>query len=138
MKKIIIFILLLLSFFSFSWVSFWAWCTYENWKDIQYSLEWCLSDTTLVKGWDNLKTTWGVFSAKIYWIAKTIATILSLWAVLWIVYWSFLMVTAAWEDEKIKKWKDVIKWSIIWFLWVVLASSLIVLITKFIFDLESR
>ena len=135
MKKIIIFILLSISFVAFSY----AWdCWYSKTSSIKSSLNSCLSDTTLVKPWDDLKTTWGKFSAKIYWIAKTVATILSLWAVLWIVYWAFLMVTAAGEDEKVKKWKDVIKWSIIGFLWVVLASSFIVLITKFIFDLKSK
>ena len=134
MKKIILF--LLLSIFSLSFVYAWT-CSYNLWWDIQSSLNNCLSDTTLINPWSDLKTTWENFSGKIYWITKTIATILALWAVLWIAYWSFLMVTAAWEDEKIKKWKDVIKWSIIGFLWVVLASSLIVLITRFIFDLGS-
>jgi len=134
MKKIILF--LLLSIFSLSFVYAWS-CSYNLWWDIQSSLNDCLSDTTLINPWSDLKTTWDNFSKKIYWITKTIATILALWAVLWIAYWSFLMVTATWEDEKIKKWKDVIKWSIIGFLWVVLASSLIVLITRFIFDLGS-
>jgi hypothetical protein len=134
MRKIILF--LLVSIFSLSFVYAWG-CSYNNWSDTQTSLKSCLSDTTLINAQGNLKTTWDNFSKKIYDITKIIATILSLGAVFWIVYWSFLMVTAAWEDEKIKKWKDVIKWAIIGFLWVVLASSLIVLITKFIFDLKS-
>jgi hypothetical protein len=132
MKKII-FILIIFILSSISFV-YWAWnCSY-NWK-IKDSLDSCLSDTTLVNPRGDLNTTWWEFSKKIYWVRKTIATILSLAAVLWIVYGSFMMVTAAWEDEKIKKAKDIIKWSIIWFLGVVLASSLIALVTKFIFEL---
>lgn len=134
MKKIILFLLLTISSLSFAF----AWdCWYKLWQDVKTSLNWCLSDTTLIKPWSDLKTTSKNFSAKIYWISKTIAGVLSLAAIFGIAYWSFLMVTAAWEDEKIKKWKDVIKWSIIGFLWVVLASSFIVLITRFIFDLKS-
>ena len=135
MKKIILF--LLLSIFSLSFVYAWT-CSYNFWWSIQSSLNNCLSDTTLIQPEWNLKTTWEHFSGKIYWITKVIASFLSLLAVLWIVYWSFLLVTSAWEDEKIKKWKDIIKCAIIGFLWVVLASSFIVLITKFIFDLGSK
>jgi len=136
MKKFLLIFIFLFSILFSIWIVNWGWCYYSKWDDLDYSLKNCLDWTSLVDPGADLEVTNGWFSEKIYNISKTIAIILSLWAVLWIVYWSFLMVTAAWEDEKVKKWKDVIKWSIVWFLWVVLASSLIVLITRFIFDLK--
>jgi hypothetical protein len=131
MKKIVIFIVFIFSLFATVYA---GGCNYSKW-DVKSSLNSCLSDTTLVNPWNDLDTKWWAFSSKIYNISKTIAIVLSVWAVFWIVYGSFMMVTAAWEDEKIKKAKDMIKWSIVWFLGVVLASSLIALITNFIFDL---
>jgi len=136
MKKFLLIFIFLFSILFSIWIVNWGWCYYSKWDDLDFALVNCLDWTSLVDPGSDLEVTNGWFSEKIYNISKTIAIILSLWAVLWIVYWSFLMVTAAWEDEKVKKWKDVIKWSIVWFLWVVLASSLIVLITRFIFDLK--
>jgi len=137
MKKILVYLLLwIVSLISFNFVLA-AWgCSYTQ-GDIKGSLKWCLSSTSLVNPWDDVSLDWK-FSSKLKWIIKIIASILSLWAILWIVYGSFQMITSWWEDEKIKKWKDVIKWSIIWFLWVVLASSIIALIVSFMYSLKSK
>ena len=131
MKKILIYLTFFFLFITWSYVFAWG-CEY-SW-DIKWALDWCLSDTTLVNpNWDAKLESWVVII--INKITKTVATVLSLFAVWWIVYGSFVMVTAAWEDEKIKKAKDIIKWSIFWFLWVVLASSIIALVVNFIYSL---
>jgi hypothetical protein len=39
-----------------------------------------------------------------------------------------------WEDEKSKKAKDIIKWSIIWFIWVLTASVIVNLLVNFIYS----
>ncbi len=135
MKKLIVILIWIFLFFSFYQVEAEK-CTYTK-DNIGISLQNCLSSTTLVQP-GNLNIEEGGFNEKIYNITQVIATILSLWAIFWIVYGSFLLVTAAWEDEKIKKWKDVIKWSIIWFLGVVIASSLIVLIVTFFYDIGTK
>ncbi len=134
MKKILIFLLLWVVFIFTINFALAAWsCNYTQW-DIKWSLNWCLSSTHLVNPWNDVSLDWG-FLTKVNWIIKTIASILSLWAILWIVYGSFLLVVNWWEDEKIKKWKDVIKWSIIGFLWVVLASSIIFLVVTLFYDI---
>jgi len=133
MKKVFIYIILIASLIFAIQVNAW-WCSYDG-SNVESSLSKCLSDTKLVKA-KNLTVEKGGFNKKIYAITKTIATILSLGAIFWIIYWSFLLVVAWWEEEKIKKWKDVIKWSIIGFVWVVVASSLITLLITFFYSIN--
>ncbi len=137
MKKLVLVVLLFVSLFWFVDFVSATWCDFNTWWNIQSSLKWCLSDTALVNPNGDVKLESWVIN-KVNNITKIIATILSLWAILWIIYGSFLMVVSAWEDEKIKKAKDVIKWSILWFLWVVLASSLIALTINLIYSLGKK
>jgi hypothetical protein len=64
----------------------------------------------------------------------------SLWWILWviailmIVYSGFLMTLSWGDDEKIKKWKDVFKWTIIWFIALVSAGGIISLLISTIFE----
>jgi hypothetical protein len=128
LKKILIFIVLLVSLSSVN--VFWA-CEY-SW-DPNSSLESCLWDSKVVKVENAEVWTW--FKDKINeWITK-IATALSVLAVGWIVYGSLLMVVSAWEDEKVKKWKEIIKWSTVGILWVVLASSIIAIIINLMYSI---
>jgi len=106
--------------------------------DLSSTLKWCLSDSPLV-GSDNPKEldvskVW--FKEVILWWVKSLSMFLAVWAVFWIAYWSFLLTLSWWEDEKIKKWKDLVKWSIIWFTWVAFAWTLISIVINFIYSLS--
>ena len=75
------------------------------------------------------------FKKKINSWVQTLGSILAILAVGSIVYWSFLLVISGWEEEKLKKWKDVVKWGIVWFLWVVFASALIAIVVNIMFSI---
>jgi len=60
--------------------------------------------------------------------------ILAIWA---IVYWGIILVTSAWEDEKVTKWKNIIKWALIWFAWLVSAAWLIKIVISVIYWLSN-
>lgn len=116
-------ILLILFFWSMNFV-FWA-CSYTAGATVTAgTLKDCVdpSGNNLVE-WDMGVTWW--FKTKISSWIDGLTWILWLFAVFAIVYGSFLLVIWIWEEEKIKKWKDVIKWWIIWFLWIVSAWALI-------------
>lgn len=72
----------------------------------------------------------------IYWTAQ-LATFLSLIAIGAVVYGAGLMTVSMWDDEKIKKWKDVIKWSILWFLWLLLAWALVRIVIELMFSVAN-
>ena len=135
LKKIIITLILIFSFFSsinytFAWK---ASCSYL-WGNISSAIDWCLSDSKLVdSSWnmaieESFKDKLNDWIKKIGWFLGLIA----IWAIVW---GSFMMVISTGEEEKTKKAKDMIKWAILWFLWVVLASSLIALVVNFMYDL---
>ena len=132
-KKIIIFSLLIISLIMISKISFSA-CSY-NWWNIAGSIDSCLSSSSLVDAtWDISIEVW--FKNKILDWVKNIASFLWLVAI-WAIVWGwFMMVISTWEEEKIKKAKDMVKWAIFWFLWIVLASSLIALVVNFMYSLK--
>lgn len=130
-KIIIVFIII---FFSFSQSVFWV-CNYSEWASISDSIDGCLVWSKLVstdkpdlkiKSW--LKTQINDWT-------MNVATFLSIFAVWAIVFWAFQMVISVWEEEKIKKWKDIVKWAILWFLLVVSASAFVRLITEVMYSL---
>lgn len=135
MKKIIIILTILIFSLSSITFVFASDCIYDpsTSQNIWDALNNCLSGSTLVGskaeiiGWDSFQKTINS------WI-KNISLYLWIWAVLWIVYGSFMMTISAWEDEKINKAKDIIKWSIIWFLWLISASFIINLIVRIIYS----
>ena len=110
-------------------------CSYNGVGDVWDALAWCLSGTQLVQSGD-FRVEWD-FKNKINSWTRAIAWILWLLAVGAIVYGALLMTISGGEDEKIKKWKDVVKWSIIGFIAVVTASALISVVVNFIFAVAS-
>jgi len=133
-KKIILLVsLLLISFFSFD-LTFSAGCNY-NWWDVMWALENCVWDwnTDLVETWADLEVAWG-FKTKIAEWTKKIATFLALWAIFAIALGSLKMVLSRWEEEGIKKAKDIIKWWILGLLWVVSAGFLISVVVKLVYS----
>jgi hypothetical protein len=48
---------------------------------------------------------------------------------LYVFYWAFNILTASWDEEKVKKWRTIITHALIWFIVVFLTWSIV----KFIF-----
>lgn len=132
MKKIIIYLcslVVLLSFFQFQTI--YADCEYSE-GSISENLRGCLSDSSLVNPGDGL-IEWGVKNKVVEW-TNSLAWFLWLLAVGAIVYWAWLMTLSIGDDEKIKKGKDVIKWAMLWFLWLLLAWGLVRIVIELMFS----
>jgi hypothetical protein len=135
-KKIIIFLsLIIISIFSINiWYA--ANCSYEGWWNVVDALENCVAwaDSKLVNNnWDLEVDGW--FKDVLIDRTKKIATYLAFWAIFAIAFGSLKMVLSWWEEEAIKKWKDVIKWWIIWLLWVISAGFIISVVVKFVYTI---
>jgi len=137
MKKILITLLLVFSMFiSTSIDTYWSNCEYDvdSWNvSIWEALDKCLADAKLVS-WENVAVEWG-FWTQIWLWTNNIALYLWIFAVWSIVFWAFMLTISWGEEEKIKKSKDIVKWGILWFLWVVTASAIINLIVKIIYSI---
>lgn len=107
-------------------------CTYNRNGDIGSSIGGCVNSTSLVQAWDLSLERW--FKDQINNWTYKIAWFLGLMAVFAIAYGWFMMTISAWEEEKIKKWKDIAKWGALWFLWIVSASALISFIISFVYS----
>jgi len=100
--------------------------------DISHKLSDCLSWSDLVDPGDWLIES-GIKSKLVYWTTQ-LGWLLGLLAVGAIVYGG-LMMTLSWgEDEKVKKWKDIVKWSMLWFLAVIAAGGIVRLIVEVMFS----
>jgi hypothetical protein len=158
MKKIIILFLLVFGLFFGNWVfasdfvwpcpawqinnwngcveqesSSWQWdCTYDwNWNPLS-SLQNCFNGSALVEGETEI-TSWFAYTLKKW--TNTISTFLAVFAVFWIVFGGFRFTMSVWEDEKITKAKNIIKWAIVGFLWVLTASLIINLVINVMYSL---
>lgn len=136
MKKILIIITLLFSIFALSN----NFCSAES--ELEHELEWNVSDMlTKYTPWKVVNT--GDYTAET-WVKKLVTKLVTnisyiLWVIaIWaIVYWWITLAISAWEDEKVSKWKNIIKWAIIWFVWLVSASGLITIVINVIYWLTS-
>jgi len=133
-QKILLILCVFVSFFFVSDIVSAAGCNYDGTGDIWAALDGCVSGSDFVKEWDY--TVEGGFKNLVNKWIRAIAGVLGLFAVGAIVYGALLMTLSAGEDEKIKKWKDIVKWSIIGFLGVVTAWGLIAILVNFIFAIS--
>ena len=138
-KKSLIFLyIIIISFFSIEFL-YAANCSYD-WTgtgSVSDALEGCVAGTgsKLVNNiWEDLKVDWWFKEVLINWTTK-IATYLAFWAIFAISFGSLKMVLSWWEEEAIKKWKDVIKWWILWLLWVVSAGFIISVVVKIVYTI---
>ena len=133
-KIVLIFSFILISFFSFD-ISFSA-CSYDGVWDVESALNNCIWDweTDLVETWDNLEVADWLKTKLTEWTTK-IATFLALGAIFAIVFGSFKMVLSQWEEEAIKKAKDIIKWWIIGLVWVVSAGFIVSVVVKLVYSI---
>lgn len=132
MKKIILLFIFLMSTFFFYGIdnNYLFACSSDGNGDIVSDIENCLSWTPLVESGDLNIISWTGFKDKIDDFVAAIGSLLGLLAVGSLVYWGYLMVFSGWEEESIKKWKDVIKWWIIGFLCLIFASAIIYLVVS--------
>jgi len=106
----------------------------NGWKgDIRHALENCVWDSSLVQVADAWVTTW-LKNVLNKWIQR-IAWFLALGAMFAIAYGSLRLTLSGWEDENIKKAKDIIKWWILGFLAVISAGLLIATLVNLIYSL---
>lgn len=145
MKKIVLLFVLIISIFSFE-ISFWATWTNDNntcsWdpetsnNNISWQLNSCLNWSSLVNSWKNLDVSENsTFWNKIKTWVNNISVYLLVLAVFAIVYWGLMMTLSTWDDEKINKAKNIIKWWVLWFLALILASAIINLVVKIMYSL---
>lgn len=145
MKKIVLLFVLIISIFSFE-ISFWATWTNSSTEcfydvdntdiDIWLQLDNCLDWSPLVDTWNYLD----VSSSSDFWDqiktwVNNISVYLLVLAVFAIVYWGLMMTLSTWDDEKINKAKNIIKWWVLWFLALILASAIINLVVKIMYSL---
>jgi len=137
MKKVLITLLITLISLSFIWSVNAADCRYnfdvEN-ANIWDALDNCLEWVKLVTAKWEMKIE-GKFWNQIKSWTNNIALYLWVFAVWSIVFGGLMMTISVWEEEKIKKAKDIVKWWIIWFLWIIFASAIINLVVKIMYSI---
>jgi hypothetical protein len=104
----------------------WGGSIWSSWID------WYLWSSWLVDGSGNMATWAWVKRLLLSWAWK-IGSFLWLVAVWALVYAALMMTLSAWEEEKVKKAKDMVKWTLLWFLGIILASSIIAVVVKFMY-----
>lgn len=125
MKKIILSIFFFFSIISSSF----AVCT--DWASVSECLNQTKSDTLVWTKWD-YKVEWE-FKNQISTITKTISILLSLMAV-WAIAFAWLKMTLSrWKDEDVKKAKDIIKWTIIWYLALISVWAIVSIVVNIIY-----
>lgn len=138
MNKILLLLILSITFFGFSDQIFAAektsGCIFvndENTTVAQMLKNNCIDNTKLVQI-DDATIEWG-FKDKINWWTNNIALFLGILAVWSVIYGWLMMTLSAWEEEKIKKAKDIVKWGLIGFLWVVMATTIVTLVINLMY-----
>ena len=132
MKKLLaILIFILLSIFIVESSTTFASCTYD-W-DIWWSLDSCLNDSNLVNWFDTEIDWWFLIQIKDW--TNNISLYLWILAVWSIVFWSLMLTLSTWEEDKVKKAKDIIKWGIIWFIWLISITAIVNLIVKIMYSI---
>ncbi len=109
-------------------------CTY-SW-DASSDLKGCLEWKSKLVSTDNSNLSvesW--FKDKINTWVLNIAWFLGLVSVFALVYAGFVMATSIWDEEKIKKAKDLVKWVLLWFLAVVTSGTIITITINFMYSL---
>ena len=141
-KKILI-VLLFFVWITSNSIVYWAWettnpCIIEDIDknfDVWKALDGCLEWTALVS-WKDAWITWNNWIwLKIKAWVDNIGLYLLIFAVWSIVFGALMMTLSTWDDEKIKKAKDIVKWWIIWFIWLISASAIINLVVKIMYSI---
>lgn len=98
----------------------WEYCSFSEWlEDAWREINWIQdADGTDVSS----------YIQRVVWYLITFTYVI---AVILIIYAWVLILISAWEDENVNKWKDIIKYTIIWVITIFLANSIV----KFIMNI---
>jgi hypothetical protein len=108
-------------------------CSYSEWVSLSSFLNGCKPKSLV--WWSDMKVElW--FKKKVNNWIKNISLVLWIIAIWALVYSWLLMQFSGWEDEKIKKWKNIFKWTIIWFFLLISSSWIIYVVINVIFGLR--
>ena len=110
------------------------WSGKYDWN-VRHAIEECITGSSLVQ--PNVKldvVSGGLKEILNGWIQK-IAGFLALWAIFAIAFGSLKLTLSMWEEEKIKKAKDIIKWWVIGFIAVISAWFFIAVLVNLIYSL---
>ncbi|MCH8518764.1 hypothetical protein LAT59_03320 [Candidatus Gracilibacteria bacterium] len=107
-------------------------CSWSEGGSVGGQFDNCLSGTQLVNSRGDMSLTGGFKTQVTKWTTN-VATLLGLLAIGAIVYGGLLMTLSAGEEEKVKKGKDIVKWSLLGFLALILAGALVRIVIEFIF-----
>ena len=140
MKKILLSILSLVFIVVFSSSVYWwdAPCSdFEGDRSITDLVTGCIesngqltvggNDVTIGTGTNNIINT----------LIGNLWIMLSIWAVIMIVYAGLLMTMSGWNDEKIKKWKDLLKWTLIGYIALLTAGWIVSFVISLIFNIAA-
>lgn len=132
MKKNIIYIIVSIVLITIFQTSFG--CSFD-WN-IRNSLDNCFLNTDVISPPEDLEVINGGWFNRflLLWI-DAIAWVLALATVGIIAYGSFMFTTSTWEEEKITKAKDIIKWWLIGFIGIITANALIELVINILYDI---
>ena len=150
MKKLLLSICIIFSLFSsliiFSNITTANNCNYEvkDWIIQNAWTEWgvtgllweCLKWSGVVEV-EGVATIEKTFKDKINKWTNNIALFLGLLSIGSVIYGGLRMTLSAWEDEKITKAKDIVKWSLVGLLGVILATTIVTLVINLIYWLGS-
>jgi len=107
-----------------------AWALLSLWADLSFAVE---ADSTF---WNNqtidtklIWSSWNFYQTLQDWIGYFISFLYFIAVVFWLWGW-FNILTSSWDEEKVKKWKNVIIYAVIWIVIIFLASSIV----SFVFD----
>ena len=129
-------ILLFMGFFLFLlFPLFWeaSSCSFTDNPDVAGMIDKCIDDTTVVQIDDAaVDSNEGFKGIIINWV-QNISIILAFLAVLYFVVGAIELILSAWNEEKLKKGKDIMKWAALWFLAIVSAWSIITLLIRYFY-----
>lgn len=109
-------------------------CRYSEWASLWTFLNGCKPKT--VVGGSDMTVEWGFKSKINKWIVN-LSVFLWVMAVGSLVYAAFLMQISGGADEDIKKGKNIVKNTILWFLALIMASGIVYLVINVMFWLWS-
>lgn len=134
MRKLLLLLILLFSFNnSFAEeVKSTNYGSYDEWASVSDNLNSFAPENLVGVDKIDYKVEWD-FKNQISIIVKNISIALSIIAVWSLVFAALKMTLSQWKDEDIKKAKDIIKWTIIWYLALISAWAIIAIVINFIY-----
>lgn len=127
--KILLRLIIALSLMFLTSVTSSAWDPFSNNtnSDNPYTGQWYNLDAWLdeVKGTVDWIETNRFFSEYIQDVVVYLLGFVTIIAIIYMIYWGIIMMTSAWDEEKVKKTKSIITYVIIWICVIWLAYSIV-------------